>query len=502
MKLFNLLSLVAVANASTSTSSSSAKCPFHHSPAPGGAIESLVEAVPNMVRKAKGNDYAVPSRIPGIKEVLSQKMQIRALTKPKGFIAKRLQPILTLMEGFKAMDPYYLSWKRMAFGENFIAAGQVVLGEWDEVVKAITSPQARTCRLGTTLLDDRHLPTEKLVFGPDRDLFVLALSQKGAGGDGTYETLRSTIDRHIIMSPDVWKRRDDVIARKLMDQLAEDYDTMKEKDFFYGGRKDHGFECFMIKYIHYCLFGLNPFDTKSMGILQDFYFTNTATLWYMRTVGSILNIKGKFTLSKLLRQVINIYVNSSALAAFPDNEKISRFELAHAITPIMAIAALVGPGHLMRSAMGADPLPEYKDKPGTSKIDVKDIWAKINLKDDAEVDRFIYEVGRLWNPVGHTHRTATEEFTVKVLGKERTFPEGTVISIPINMCMSNTNIWGSTTFEFDHNRKDLIEKSMIFHSVGNKNAGRMCPGKSFAMKMMREVIQRCGEVHQKKAQSA
>ena len=63
---------------------------------------------------------------------------------------------------------------------------------------------------------------------------------------------------------------------------------------------------------------------------------------------------------------------------------------------------MIGPSHLIQSTMGALPLPEYKDKAGVSKINVKDIWAKINLKDDAEVDRYIYEVGRLWNPVGHT----------------------------------------------------------------------------------------------------
>lgn len=118
-----------------------------------------------------GNEYVTRSRRPGIKEIISQRFQIRTSCKPNGFLAKRIQPVLSLLEGFTANAPHYLSWKRMAFGENFMAAGEVVLGEFDEVSEAMTNPQARTFRLGTGILDSRHLPG-KLKGGPKRNLWV------------------------------------------------------------------------------------------------------------------------------------------------------------------------------------------------------------------------------------------------------------------------------------------------------------------------------------------
>ena len=102
-------------------------------------------------------------------------------------------------------------------------------------------------------------------------------------------------------------------------------------------------------------------------------------------------------------------------------------------------------------------------------------------------------VGRLNQPVGHTHRVATEDFTVKMLGRKRTFPKGTIISIPINMSCVNKNLYGETTFEFDHNRPNIAETSTIFHSVGQEHAGRSCPGTGFAMTMVSEILTKCGE---------
>ena len=59
-------------------------------------------------------------------------------------------------------------------------------------------------------------------------------------------------------------------------------------------------------------------------------------------------------------------------------------------------------------------------------------------------------------------------------------------------CM-NENLYGDTTFEFDHNRPNLAETSTIFHSVGREHAGRMCPGTSFAMTMISEIPTKIGK---------
>eukprot|EP01083_Nonionella_stella_P040329 109514_1 len=98
---------------------------------------------------SKKNAYYRPTRKPEMKERISQRFQMRTISRPNGLLAKTIQPLLNILEGASANDPTYLSRKRAAFGENFCAAGQVVLGEWEDVSTALTSPQARTLSLGT-----------------------------------------------------------------------------------------------------------------------------------------------------------------------------------------------------------------------------------------------------------------------------------------------------------------------------------------------------------------
>lgn len=479
-----LSALCGVANAST--------CPHDPSTSASTATSLAKSLIFGAVKEKTGNEYSVPSRRANPKEILGQLIQIRAIRKPG--LVRFLSRLPCHQEGFDANNPDYLTNKRAAFGENFCTAGQVVLGSYNAVVDSIMNPQARTFKLGTANLDPKHLPG-KLKLGPKRSIFLLVLSQKGAGGDGTHEGVRAAFFRYLV-NADATNRQSDKIGQALMDQLVEDYETMPRKEFF--ASKDRGMDDFFIKYVHYCLFGINPHDTKKMKTLYDFYYGNMATLWYFRGIGSIFNILKKFVISRGLRKVIKIYEDSPAIKALPENDPIfasmSRFEFAHAVLPVMAIAAMVGPKHILHAAMGNNKMPVYKED--KVKMDVPAIWKTIDLDDAKEVDAFIHEVGRLWCPVGHTHRVATEEFTVKMLGKDRTFPKGTVVSIPINMSMINKNVWGQNAFHFDHKRENVEKDNMIFHSVGSKHGGRICPGKWFAMNMMREILVKCGKVHQ------
>ena len=101
-------------------------------------------------------------------------LQIRGIRKPG--LARLLTKLSNYQEGFDANQPDYLTNLRAAFGENFCAAGQVVLGSYEDVESAILNPQAREFKLGTSYLDATHLPSGKLKGGPDRNLFVSPLS--------------------------------------------------------------------------------------------------------------------------------------------------------------------------------------------------------------------------------------------------------------------------------------------------------------------------------------
>ena len=96
-----------------------------------------------------------------------------------------------------------------------------------------------------------------------------------------------------------------------------------------------------------------------------------------------------------------------------------------------------------------------------------------------------------------TDHVATEDFKVRILGKDHTFPAGTVILIPFALAMTDKYIWGENAHDVDHNRPNLIENSMIFNSVGNKTNNRICPGKSLTMNMAIEMIIECGKVRKR-----
>jgi hypothetical protein len=76
------------------------------------------------------------------------------------------------------------------------AAGGVWLGEFQELERALTEPQARGFKLASSALDPEHLPNASV---GGRNVFLLSLSQKGAGGNhGDWEAFRrAAMEDHI-----------------------------------------------------------------------------------------------------------------------------------------------------------------------------------------------------------------------------------------------------------------------------------------------------------------
>jgi cytochrome P450 len=137
--------------------------------------------------------------------------------------------------------------------------------------------------------------------------------------------------------------------------------------------------------------------------------------------------------------------------------------------------------------MGFRLLPAYGDRP-TANIDLTQEWDALDLEDRNAVRLFLLECARLWAPVSATHRIATEAFTVTIAGKTQTFPAGTNILIPMSLGLLDESIWGSSTYEFNANRENLCPFHMGFHSVGDRSAGRICPGKEVALDMLVDIL--------------
>lgn len=436
----------------------------------------------------------------GIAPFLDQsfhKFHIWALQHPEAEMSKALLPIISFAEGIVANEPTYLDAKRRIFGSNFCCAGQVVLGEFATLEAALTSPQARTWRLGTSVLDANHAPN--LDVG-GRNVFLLALSDQAAGGTGDHEAFRSCMQRYVLNEA-ASERQQDATAQRLLDQLAADYRQMPHDAggaFFTDVQR--GWMGFLVRYLHYVMFGIHPDDQAAIHLLTELHYTRLSPLHYLAGIGNLLrqsNALGHAELPDLIEQAATIYEQSPALANFeenhPDYHQMTRRELAKLMTAIMGIAALQGPLHLGYTAMGYRPLPAYRHQ-NTAEIDLVQHWDALDLDDRQAVRLHLLECARLWAPVSATHRIATEPFTVSMAGSDYTFPSGTKILIPMSLGLLDETFWGATTYEFDAQRQNLCPYHMGFHSVGERHAGRICPGKEITLDMLVEVLCTVGRV--------
>ena len=195
---------------------------------------------------------------------------------------------------------------------------------------------------------------------------------------------------------------------------------------------------------------------------------------------------------------MKIYKESPAFEDVKENDprynNLTKDEMASLAIALLAIAAQPGPHSHAVACMGGRPsLPAYVGCK-THKIDVTKEWDKIDLDDRVALEKYLFEVGRLWIPVSASHRVATEPFTTTIRGRERTFPKGTIINIPMSLGMLDENFWGPTAYEFDKERENLCPFSMMFHSVGDRTNGRICPGKDLALTMLIDMLIVTGKV--------
>jgi len=425
--------------------------------------------------------------------------QVWALQNPEKWLSKILMPLISFIEGIIGNNPVYLDARRQALGLNFCCAGQVVLGEFKTLETTLTSPQDRTWRLGTSILSKDHAAR---VNESGRNVFLISLADQEAGGEN-HHAFRKCMNDYLI-NDNAIARQQDAVAQKLLKNLAADYLSMSQvakEDFFTDDQR--GWMGFMVRYLHYVLFGIDP-DSSEISVLTDFHYTRKGTLYYFAgsSILERLNLLGFGNIPELVEQVATIYENSPALANFQENHSeynnMTRRELAKMMVSVMSIAGLQGPLHLGRTAMGFQSLPDYKGRE-TGKIDVMAHWDNIDLDNHEEVKLFLLECGRLFMPVSASHRVATKPFTVNIIGKDQTFPAGTKILIPMMLGMLSEDFWGSTAYDFNPQRENLCPFHMGFHSVGDRHAGRICPGKDIALKMLINVISAVGKARRTKA---
>jgi hypothetical protein len=443
--------------------------------------------------------------------------QIWAISHPNNLISKLLLPPISVVEGILAKNHTYLDRKRLMFGDNFCCAGEVVLGDFTTLERALTSPQARTYRLGQTVLDRKNL----MVRG--RDLFLLALSDPQitegdyTNGDTHAKVRKAVTD--LITNDAALRRQHDSTAKQLLKEVAQDYRTM---DHSTGGKfftaTDSGLKRFLIRYQHYVLFGLDPYDKYTMDLMTKLHFETKGAGHFFAVYGKIsqlFNIGGAKKWPSLWKEASTIYKSSPSLCNVTNGQMaeygFSLDEFATLLQPLLGLAAIPGPLSLANAALGAAKLPAYYGRQ-TNTIDQVAHWDDIkDLNDRVTLEKHMYECGRLWTPVPAVHQVATTDFvadmSLKKIGGESsdsgsrrvTFPKGTIIMVTILFGMLSEEVWGPTTYEYDSERKNLCPYSMIFNSVGDRSNGRICPGKDLATNLVVDLLQVLGNVRREEA---
>lgn len=404
--------------------------------------------------------------------------QLWALQRPQNLISRYFMPGFEVLESYFIGDTTLMMQTAEKWGLNFCASGEVWLGTYKDVSDALTNPQARSFNLGEHPLLPSSLPDSR----NGRCVFLLALSNKGAGGTGDHEAFRQCLIDHIF-TPEAKARETDAVSRALVDQFAQDFTSMSYADFYIG---EKGNQEFWMKYLHHVLFDLDINDESVLTKLRAMFIGAGQLLHYFLPAGHIISYHSQ------IDAVADLYENSKPFKNFkvsPAYHNMTRRELAVLMVSIIRIAGVQGSGFLSWLAMSGSN--------GNLTIDPSTVWDTLNLSDKSEVRRYILECARLSNPVTVSHRVSAEEFTCLIAGSKYTFPKGTKIAIPLALASIDTAAWGPTALDFDHNRPDLEQKSIVFNSV-NGAGHRECPGKELALSTVTRLLQETGKLRRTK----
>mmetsp|Transcript_31068 Transcript_31068/g.53139 ORF Transcript_31068/g.53139 Transcript_31068/m.53139 type:complete len:485 (-) Transcript_31068:21-1475(-) len=447
---------------------------------------------------------------PTLAESIAHYLQILNLThSPCNIFAYVLKPVtylITLYQSKQANSGLYLYHQKVIHGNNFCAAGGLWMCDYEAVKRHLTEPQARAFKLAPSQLRKSVLPATKL---GGRFAFLLSLSQEGAGGNGDWEAFRGCIN-DTIFTKDTKLRAQDDTSRKLIEKLTSDYkqaNCAKDVDgaaAFFGNesQNQNGLDDFLLRYLHYVVFGINPFDESIINQLRDFHFGGGGSAGpHLHLVGQLIALKTGFAFEKQFPQIADILKQTESITDMNEHEpkykNMTKTEIAGVMVSIMSLAGMVGPTTWARIALGKKKLPPYEGQT-TGDIDVTDVWDTIDLNDRDEVKKYLHECGRLRHPVSNTHTVAQEDFMVEMKNKSVSFPKGTIIYIPMQLASIDESVYGDTTFAFNHKRKNLCPFSTIFHSVGESTNGRICPGRHVAENMMIDVMIALGRARREK----
>jgi len=247
---------------------------------------------------------------------------------------------------------------------------------------------------------------------------------------------------------------------------------------------------FVVHYLHYVMFGIDPFDETILMELEAFLIGQEQIGHYFYPHGYFMSQ------TEQIDKVCEIYMASPAFQHFQEGQSqfkdMTRRELAALSSSIMRIAGVQGFLQTSKIVLGAFKMQEYPGVP--ERFDQRTVWDQLDLKNDEEIQSYIMECIRLDSPVSITHHVATEPFSVDMRGGTYNYPAGTKIAVPIGLGNLDKEFWGEDVYSFDIKRAKLKDNLLSFHSRGDVHTGRECPGKALVMTTLTEMVKQLGEV--------
>jgi len=427
---------------------------------------------------------------------VSNDFQLWALQQPSNPIVQMLLPPVEFAESLACGQTQKLAAMQHQHGYNYAHAGMIWMGSASDIEDAVLSPQKRTFQLGEHPLIDQHMPG----VSEGRNVFLLALSDAGAGGGTAHEAFRNCFTKWIL--GDAMKQRfEDPVAKGLIDQLVADYKNMPHAvstdEFWTSG--DGGLTLFTINFLHYVCFGIAPDDDSVLSFLKEWYVGQTPLTYYLRPLGSLYGSYGD-----LINKVADIYENSPALANFQVEDQYDRMtkrELALLCTTIFRLAGVQGFKQMASIVLGAWKLggqAMYPQSPEVGQFDQLTVLDQLDLfdtTDDNEILSYILECTRLDSPVSVVHRVLETEYTGEFGSNAYTFPAGTKVAVPLAMGNVDEALWNdgsASAYAFDMHRPNLHDKYMSFNSIGTQSGGRECPGRLLVQQLLIKLVKAIG----------
>lgn len=358
------------------------------------------------------------------------------------------------------------------------------------------------CQEGGPFLGQAHLVQDKLPKTQDgRELFMIGLPN-GLAGDRAAESLLHTQLRDLVfkylINDDAYTRqsRDDPVTRDLLLNLRAavhgktNRGAMKE----WSASKD-GLPGFILRYMHYVLFGL-VLNDEHFGLLWQLYFNpgpglgdSHLIVMLMRYIGTAKACLGDVPMKEhpARRQTaIDFYLTSPSMMAYAETEAVKPKEFLDMMVTVLGLAGLMGPMGALAHTLGnyKKYIPENYEWP---------------VGDSEKVKLAVLEAMRMQPAVFGSGLAAPQPIRCMQNGKPKVFPKNTPVHVNFVAANRYKKIWGEKADQFDpEEHAKLLEGDGCpypnFNSwggqvAGDASSGRECPGKKLSMTLLVDVVE-------------